>query len=25
MKKQAENAKFMQEMYQKVPTLIYIG
>lgn len=25
MKKQAENAKFMQEMYQKVPTLIYIA
>jgi hypothetical protein len=25
MKKQAENAKFMQEMYGKVPTLIYIG
>lgn len=25
MKKQAENAKFMQEMYQKVPALIYIG
>ena len=25
MKKQAENAKMMQEMFAKVPTLIYIG
>jgi hypothetical protein len=25
MKKQAENAKMMQEMFNKVPTLIYIG
>jgi hypothetical protein len=25
MKKQAENAKYMQEMFSKVPTLIYIG
>ena len=25
MKKQAENAKYMQEMFNKVPTLIYIG
>jgi hypothetical protein len=25
MKKQAENAKMMQEMFSKVPTLIYIG
>jgi len=25
MKKQAENAKYMQEMFGKVPTLIYIG
>ena len=25
MKKQAENAQMMQEMFSKVPTLIYIG
>ena len=25
MKKQAENAKMMQEMFAKVPNLIYIG
>ncbi len=25
MKKQAENSKFMQEMFSRVPTLIYIG
>ena len=25
MKKQAENAKYMQEMFAKVPSLIYIG